>query len=298
MRRPSPHRRRPQTRIRRDLLPVLEQTRPGALEAVARSAGAMGEAADALASTVSDLDLFGVHSRSATSAQALNASRHTFFALPPALRLRSLHEAVSVVSGRPDYRIPRRFFRALLGSDTFPASNRVAVGYGVELYLDTESLWVSRPDVVPNTQTQYLQLIDAGGNLLREKLPHPFTDVSVFCRNTGDSDCTRGPVAAESGAQVRLWCVPPVAVRPATPADGGAFGLKRSAFKREMQRDPASRMVVADSTGNRALLVRRSAGPVELFEGTDADGCDQLCICLRADSGIVRGDMNEHESTE
>ncbi len=299
-------RQRLRSRIRRDLLPVIEQIRPGALHAIARSAASMGEEADALVAAVSRLDPFHIHTPTPASTideppvdappppapprhasmRALHADRKDFFALPPALRLRSLHRAVAHVADRPDYRVPRRFFLPLLGADTFAAATRVAVGYGVELRLDGDRLSVRRPNVVPNAQTRYLLIVDSDGQVVRERLPEPFDDVGVV-------------VMQEGGHRVSgIRCVPPVRVRSAAPGDGRAFGFTRSAFKRQMQNDGRPRLVVADNTGNRALLVLRSDECIDLVEAVTGSCGGGVCLELSAGRVMRKRGVDEHEPSE
>ncbi|MFP4643395.1 MAG: tRNA lysidine(34) synthetase TilS [Spirochaetales bacterium] len=295
------------SRIRIDLLPVIARVRAGALESIARSAASMAEESDALAMVTAERDPFVSASPAGRRAPALFADRRAFFSLPVALRLRSLHRAVSSVSSAPDYRIPRRFFEPLLGDDAYSSRARVAVGYGVELLLDGERLWVVRPNVVPGAKTQYLEVVDVEGRVLRARLPEPFSDVRVSIASTADRPLasiaypfgkSEEPCHQDGrgrSEQVCFSCILPVRARPATPGDGTAFGFTRGGFKRAMQADGRARMVLADNAGNRALLVRHSADRIVLLEGPQASTGMPVCLCFDVRCDRFERGASEHE---
>jgi tRNA(Ile)-lysidine synthase len=185
-------------RLRQEVLPAIEAAFPSVRRAVADTAGRLGEAAAALdeaaraalawerepaagaddrpggdAGDAGGAGGAGGRAAPTDTAPGLRADRRAFFALPPALRRRSLFRAIDLLGG-PQRRVPYRFLEPVLdggrggrgeepgawtgGSLRADRRRVLARGHGIRIELDGR--WIAcRRDIVPKGDRGYLYCV-------------------------------------------------------------------------------------------------------------------------------------------
>ncbi|MFP4564995.1 MAG: tRNA lysidine(34) synthetase TilS [Spirochaetaceae bacterium] len=144
-------------RLRREVLPAIENAFPGAGRAVAGTAGRLAEVAAFLAARAETALRWSPEDDPQTGATALRADRETFFALPGPLRRRALFAAVDRLGARRP-RVPYRFVESVPDADPGGAHRTIARGHG--LRIEVRDRWIAcRRDIVPGGDRGYLYCV-------------------------------------------------------------------------------------------------------------------------------------------